>query len=273
MLELDNDYAQLLQSKIDKAKELLVEVLQEKGPEATHLCWTGGKDSTLALWLAREACKENGLPVPACVVIDDGDTFPEIETFITQLTNDWSLDVRTLRNNDLLADDVRVGDWIPVVGLNKANQAALLEIGFQDEELEYAPESFECTHLLKSLVLREHVVDQGVRALCIAIRRDEHESRQNETYRAQVDEPAYLRIHPLLDFEERDVWACILSREIPYCPLYAEGYRSLGAKSGTSPVLPGVPAWEQDFSEYPERYGRGQFKEQLMLKLRSLGYM
>jgi phosphoadenosine phosphosulfate reductase len=54
--------------------------------------------------------------------------------------------------------------------------------------------------------------------------------------------------------------------------LYADGYRSLGARVTTKKTCD-VPAWEQDLENTTERGGRRQDKEGLMDKLRQLGYM
>jgi phosphoadenosine phosphosulfate reductase len=59
---------------------------------------------------------------------------------------------------------------------------------------------------------------------------------------------------------------------MPFCSLYYQGYRSLGAKGSTSKNSD-IPAWEQDLENTTERAGRGQDKEQVMEQLRTLGYM
>ena len=60
--------------------------------------------------------------------------------------------------------------------------------------------------------------------------------------------------------------------DIPICELYKSGYRSLGARVSTTKMTD-KPAWEQDLENTYERGGRRQDKEELMAKLRSLGYM
>jgi phosphoadenosine phosphosulfate reductase len=84
--------------------------------------------------------------------------------------------------------------------------------------------------------------------------------------------PAHTRYRPILHFTERDIWDATHHFEIPYCPLYEQGYRSLGAKT-TSTKTCDIPAWEQDLENTVERAGRRQDKEAAMERLRKLGYM
>ena len=75
----------------------------------------------------------------------------------------------------------------------------------------------------------------------------------------------------MLHFSERDIWNIIWEYDIPFCSLYYQGYRSLGAK-GSTVKTSNIPAWEQDLENTPERAGRGQDKEEIMGRLRALGY-
>jgi len=74
------------------------------------------------------------------------------------------------------------------------------------------------------------------------------------------------------NFKEEDVWMTIHMYNIPFVNLYKKGYRSLGARSSTQKTSV-LPAWRQDLKNSKERGGRRQDKEQIMIKLRSLGYM
>ena len=59
--KLDGQKLQLLEKKIEDAKQVIRDAFGKYGPEALRIAWTGGKDSTLVLWMAREVCMEMGI--------------------------------------------------------------------------------------------------------------------------------------------------------------------------------------------------------------------
>ena len=60
--------------------------------------------------------------------------------------------------------------------------------------------------------------------------------------------------------------------DIPVSPKYFAGFRSLGSEVSTE-KSDEDPAWLQDIENTTERAGRAQDKEDLMERLRDLGYM
>eukprot|EP01097_Dermamoeba_algensis_P011614 TRINITY_DN904_c0_g1_i1.p1 TRINITY_DN904_c0_g1~~TRINITY_DN904_c0_g1_i1.p1 ORF type:complete len:145 (-),score=21.96 TRINITY_DN904_c0_g1_i1:159-593(-) len=74
--------------------------------------------------------------------------------------------------------------------------------------------------------------------------------------------PSMMRINPVLDWSYQNIWTFIRQFKVPYCPLYDEGYTSIGHVSDTKPnpelLTPSgtyVPAFHlQD--EEKERGGR-----------------
>ena len=95
----------------------------------------------------------------------------------------------------------------------------------------------------------------------VGIRWDEHPARSEEKPISKRKD--HDRIHPILDFTEEDIWDYIYLNKVPYNPLYDMGYRSVGEKEFTQPVF------EKGASE---RAGREKEKEEIMEKLRKLGY-
>lgn len=47
--------------------------------------------------------------------------------------------------------------------------------------------------------------------------------------------PAFLRIHPILDWTFSDIWEFLLSRGMPYCSLYDRGFTSIGERATSRP--------------------------------------
>lgn len=261
-----------LASKIEQTKKLLGEALNRYGSEHLAIAITGGKDSTLALWLLRETCLEINCSLPKCLFIDEGDVFDEIYEIVKQLESDWSLNIVRMKNNDVADKVQELYQEISVSDLNEMNRKEIEAIDFTEPSFPFEPESYVGNHLMKTVPMKQFLVDNSVKGLMTAIRRDEQDARVSETHFSPRENPDHMRIHPILHFDERDVWDLIHHFKIPFCKLYYQGYRSLGAKSSTGKVSD-IPAWEQDLENTTERSGRASGKEQIMEKLRELGYM
>jgi len=125
---------------------------------------------------------------------------------------------------------------------------------------------------MKTVAMNIYLEATKADALITGIRWDEQEARANEIYFSPRKLPKHTRIHPILHLKEKDVWEATHKYKLPYVDLYEKGYRSLGAKVTT--LKPSdKPAWKQDLDHTTERVGRQQDKEQIMKRLRDLGYM
>ncbi len=227
-----------LDAKIDAARQLLREVLAQHGPDRVAVAWTGGKDSTLALALWRGVLHEKAPGAcPLALNLDTGCKFPEVIALRDRLAVEWGVTLRIAR------PDVPPG--YPVA----ADRAA-------------------CCRDLKVIPLLRALRELDVAVLLTGIRRDEHPDRAARPMREPVDEPPHLRVHPVLDFSEMDVWAATMQLGLPHCELYDRGYRSLGCMPCTLPPegvqgAQGVGA---------ERAGRAADKEAMLASLHALGY-
>jgi len=266
-----------LGEKVEKSKEIFREAFDRFKPEDMRIIWSGGKDSTLTLWICREFCKENNLSVPKAFTIDEGDAFEEIDEFLKTYTEKWNLALDWGRNEDVLkAAGHQLNAEVRVKALSARNQAEIKRIGFDLEAFPFEAESYVGNHLMKTVVFNQYLEDSQVKAVFQGLRWDEQPARKNDPYLEDVTAadmtPAHARYRPILHFTERDVWDATFYYQIPYCPLYGNGYRSLGAKT-TSLKSSDAPAWEQDLENTVERAGRRQDKEKTMARLRMLGYM
>lgn len=263
-----------LEQKVARSKGIITEALDRFGNERMAIAWTGHKDSTLVLWLFRLVCSEGGIRLPKCMMIDEGDVFAEVRDFMKTVTTAWDIELVEARNTDVISRARGIGDPIVVSDLNEQNRAELLRIGYTGDTFPFEPESLVGNHLLKTCAMNMFIREHGLKALATAIRRDEQSARGQESHFSDRldNDPPHMRVHPILHFTERDVWDTIQENNIPYCGLYAQGYRSLGARYNTLKTSD-LPAWDQGLETTPERAGRGQEKEQLMDRLRALGYM
>jgi len=164
-----------------------------------------------------------------------------------------------------------------------------------------------CCNALKTEALKQYILRNKVDAVIVAIRRDEHGIRAKERvfsprdenfrwaykeqepemwdiYLSQSKDKTHVRVHPMLEWTEIDVWRYVRKENLPVNPLYfarnGKRYRSLGCQPCTVPIESNAKTVDEIIEELkktdiPERSGRAQDKERayMMQKLRSLGYM
>jgi phosphoadenosine phosphosulfate reductase len=164
--------------------------------------------------------------------IDTSAKFKEIYEFRDHVAAAWNLDLRVERNEEAL------------------------------KTIQIAANKEECCHLLKTLVIAQALEKYGWEALITSTRWDEQPDRARETYFSPRENPPHWRVQPILHFTEKDVWQYIKTNAVPYCVLYRKGYRSLGCE----------PCTRRGGAAGPERSGRDQEKEEIMNRLRRMGY-
>ncbi|KAM0276937.1 hypothetical protein ACHAQH_006222 [Verticillium albo-atrum] len=76
----------------------------------------------------------------------------------------------------------------------------------------------------------------GVEAVFVGTRRtDPHGEKLTSFDVTDGDWPRFMRVHPVVDWHYAEIWGFIRAMEVEYCPLYDQGYTSLG---GTNDTLP-----------------------------------
>jgi phosphoadenosine phosphosulfate reductase len=263
---------------VAKSKEVVRDTFKRFSPADTAITWTGGKDSTLNLWIIRQVCVEDNIELPRVMTIDEGDAFPEITDFLVKMSKKWNIDLEWLCNFDVLKLAMsHLNNVVMVKGLNERNQAEVKRIGITDNSFTFEAESTAGNHLMKTVMFNQFVEKYNVKAMFMALRRDEQNARKGDEYFTKKDGgylmPEHWRVSPILHFTERDLWDTYHTYNIPHCTLYDIGYRSLGARTSSNPGDYMVPAWQQDLENVPERAGRRQDKEKAMERMRQLGYM
>lgn len=258
-----------LSSNVDIAKVVVTDALMKFSRPA--IVWSAGKDSTTVLHLVRDVCSSGNHNLPPCLFIDHGDHFSETMDFVHKLKIDWGLNIISVSNTDVLRSIDKEGK-IHVSTLSEKNRMEAEKVGFKGEWFEYSLGSAVGNHLLKTVPMNDAMVKYRLDALFTGIRWDENPSRATERFLSPRENPLHSRVQPILTFTERDIWNYISRFKIPYHSLYAAGYRSIDGKMDSKKSADS-PAWEQDLEHTQERAGRSQDKEEMMGKLRQLGYM
>ena len=297
-----------LNDKVETAIEVTKTGLEQY--ETPVVMWTGGKDSTLTLYFVKEVADRFDLEVPPVVFIDHYQHFDDIHDFVDHWAEEWDLEVIYARNEDVGAyveeHGLEPGDDIPVAELNEHNQHHVREIlEYEEDTFPFLLDTYVGNHLLKTVALNEALEEHDVDGVISGVRWDEQEARADETFFSARHDPdlypPHDRVQPILQFDERAVWEAfwnyvvpetveeypddgyvpaeyddlpndLTHEDIPVSPKYFAGFRSLGSEISTE-KSDEEPAWLQDLDNTTERAGRAQDKEDLMERLRDLGYM
>lgn len=220
-----------LEAKLEFSRAILAEALDRAAGGLAAVAWTGGKDSTVALRLWMELLRERGAGAPVALSIDTGLKFPETISFRNAMALEWNI--------------------------------RIIEAGPKPRATAPVSEDrIECCRQLKIEPLRAAVAENGISVLITGIRRDEHPSRKEREAFERRHGPDYLQVSPLIEWTEMDIWSHIAGLGLPYCPLYDQGYRSLGCMPCTVLSGPGSD----------ERSGRDDRKERCLSELHHLGY-
>jgi phosphoadenosine phosphosulfate reductase len=117
----------------------------------------------------------------------------------------------------------------------------------------YAHHPDRCCHDRKIVPLRRAIV--GYDAWISAIRADQSADRSRARVVGWDGKFGLMKINPLLRWSRRDVWAYIVTHDVPYNPLHDQGYPSIGC-------WPCTRAVSKDEADEDERAGRwaGQAK-------------
>lgn len=204
------------------------------------ILWAGGKDSTTLLHIARKAFSLlEKFPITVAQ-IDTGYKFRETYKYQDRLVKEWNLPFIRYK----------------IKGAEK-----------------YSPRThshFECCNYLKTEALKRLILENKFDAVLTGIRWTEHGVRGKESYFSPRQDPPHMRVHPILNWSEKDIWKYLKGHKVPYNSIYdkklksGKTYRSIGCWPCTKPIPK---------SELSERGGRALDKEELMEDLRALGYM
>ncbi|MFC2048996.1 sulfate adenylyltransferase subunit CysD [Elusimicrobiota bacterium] len=292
-------------SRLKSLENTSVYILREAYSEFNNLCmlWSIGKDSTVMLWLARKAFFGH-VPFPL-VHVDTEYKIAEMITHRDKLAKKWRLDMVYGKNSKALENK----DTFPAGNKTRLECCEILKTEALVNTLSGEWPRYRYNH--KTGRYEPDDNREPYTGVIVGARADEEGSRSKERYFSARDdksswdledqppefwnqyktdfEPgAHIRVHPLLDWTELDIWEYIAYENIPVVSLYFDDgtgkrYRSLGCAPCTKPVESSAKNIEDiieelktgKFSKIAERSGRDQDKEDGggLETLRKKGYM
>ena len=290
---------------LQKLENKSVHILREAYSEFKNLCmlWSIGKDSTVLLWLARKAFFGH-VPIPL-VHIDTNYKIPEMIEHRDQLAVEWELDMIYGQNKDALENK----NTFPAGNISRLECCKALKSEALKYTLNGSWPRYRMNHNTGKYEIDKN--QEPYTGVIVGVRADEEGTRSKERYFSPRsrnndwdigDQPpefwnqyktdfapgTHVRVHPLLDWTELDIWEYIERENIPMVSLYfdqgdGKRYRSLGCAPCTDPVESTaknvIEIIEElktgKFVRIAERSGRAQDKEDGggLEELRKDGYM
>ncbi len=243
---------------LDQLENKSVHIFREAYANFKNICmlWSIGKDSTVLLWLARKAFFGH-VPIPL-VHIDTNYKIPEMIEYRDRLAKEWNLIMIYGQNEEALQNK----QTFPDGNVDRITCCGNLKTEALKNTLSGKWKRYRLNN-----ELGEYEVDKNTEpftGVIVGARSDEEGSRSKERYFSPRDtenqwdvgdQPpefwnqfktdfapgTHLRIHPLLDWTELNIWEYIKRENIPTVSLYynkgdGKRYRSLGCYPCTSPI-------------------------------------
>ena len=243
---------------LDQLESRSMHILREAYSEFKSLCmlWSIGKDSTVMLWLARKAFFGH-VPIPL-VHIDTHYKIPEMITYRDRVAIDWHLDMIYGCNTAALEQK----QTFPDGNAGRIQCCKNLKTNALVNTLSGKWPRYRMDHSTG-----RYEIDQNTEpytGVIVGVRADEEGSRSKERYFSPRDSHSewdvgdqppefwnqyktdfapgtHVRIHPLLDWTELNIWEYIEREKIPMVSLYfdqgnGKRYRSLGCEPCTQPI-------------------------------------
>ena len=220
-------------SHLRKLEAESIYILREAVAEFSHpvMMYSIGKDSSVMLRLAQKAFYPGKIPFPL-LHIDTSYKFPEMIAFRDSYAKEVGAQLIVHRNEDALQ-----------AGANP------FTLGTQ-----------KCCGLLKTKSLLDALSEGGFNAAFGGARRDEEKSRAKERiysfrdahgqwdpknqrpelwslFNSRINKSESIRVFPLSNWTELDVWLYILAENIPIVPLYYAKEREVVLRNGSLVVI------------------------------------
>lgn len=196
----------------DKSAEARVAWALASGPDHHGLSSSFGAQAAVSLHMVTRLRPD--IPV---ILVDTGYLFPETYQFIDRLSERLRLNLKTYRPRMSPA-------WI------EARHGRLWEQGL---------EGIERYNRLHKVEPMQRALDElGIRTWIAGLRRSQSTSRHDTPF-IELRNGRW-KVHPLADWSDRDVGRYLARHDLPYHPLWDQGYVSIGDTHTTRRWEPGM---------------------------------
>lgn len=151
------------------------------------------------------------------ILIDTGYLFPETYRFVDEMSTRLDLNLKVYRPQIGIA-------WM------EARMGKIWEQGVDGIE--------RYNRLRKVEPMQRALNELGVRTWIAGLRRSQSSTRANLDFLTLRD--GRWKLHPLADWSDRDVWQYLQAHDLPYHPLWHDGYVSIGDVHTTSKLEDGM---------------------------------
>lgn len=255
--------------------------------EKVGILWSMGKDSTVLLHLIKKAVKDMPLIIHIDTkrkmkkMIDYRNKFLSLNNYknLICINNEYKLDnsdkidccynLKTMPLNDVIYNTNNYDKYTVVnnelIPINQSNQIKALFVGIRHDE--------EQTRRKEKIFSKRYKNDWNL---------ENPQLQVWDFFSYDYDDNSHYRIHPLLHWNEIDIWKYIKKENIEYLDYYNSNgncrYRTLGCQCCTNPQKSLAKNIDEIISELednkiPERSGRLQDDKFGLEKLRLKGYM
>lgn len=170
------------------------------------------------------------------VLTDTGHLFPETYQFIDQLTDRLKLNLKVYRAELSPA-------W------QEARLGKLWEQGLEGIE--------QYNKLNKVEPMQRAINELGVKTWFAGLRRSQSDSREKLSVLQQLDKQ--FKVYPILDWSNKDVHYYLKEHDLPYHPLWEQGYVSVGDWHSSRPLELGMTEQETRFDGLVRECGLHEF--------------
>ena len=206
------DLVALNEELIDHSAERRVAWALERYPSGIVMSSSFGAQAAVMLHLVSR--QRPDIPV---ILVDTGYLFAETYRFVDELTERLSLNLKVYRNPVSPA-------W------QEARYGKLWEQGL---------EGIERYNLMNKVEPMQRAMKElGARAWFSGLRRQQSRSRQGREILELKG--GRLRVHPIVDWTDRDVYKYLKACDLPYHPLWEQGYVSIGDWHTSSKLVDGM---------------------------------